>query len=127
MSSDDTRFPTEWPANCPPADAVEGPLTVFRAVKDFPNDHDEFKSASETGKHKNACPCQRLGISVQETLRDALHHREAYPYRGNIIVGVIGREHGNAKATPTKKQSGHWTWWPSEGLDRTSIFTLHAE
>lgn len=122
--TDAVKFPSDWPENCPPSDAVECGMEFYRAVEAFP-DAAEFKTAFQNGKFKKVCPCLRRGLSVLESLQAALHHTSLFPKRKIIILALVDQQHGKAKSTPSKTQPKHWTWWPPEGLDPISVFKVH--
>jgi hypothetical protein len=123
--SDELAFPADWPENCPPSDAVQGPLTVYRVVKKFPDDA-EFKTAHEMDKFRTSCQCQRRGLSVLPSVESARHCKSVMPFRGDVIIrGRLEKHHGKAKHTESRTQPDHWTWWPVEGIDRLEPFAVY--
>jgi hypothetical protein len=119
-------YDSEWPKDCPPADAESGPFQCFRAVKAFP-DPNEFRSSYESNLFKNVCPCRRRGLSILSSLEAAEHHQELFKDRKVIVTANLLPEHGVVKATPTRDQPNHYTWWPPNGLNRLAPFSKHEE
>lgn len=121
------RFPADWPENCPPNDAVDADGIVFRIVKAKPVTADDMASHHETGKLLKAPACLRCGLSVFREIQETLHQRQLFPKLGNLIaIATLQATHGKTKLTDGK-QPTHTTWWPFEGIDRASLFSLVAE
>lgn len=118
------QFQVGLPNGCPPADAKLGPLEVFRAVEVFPS-QDEFWTARESNKFVGSNECLRSGISVLPDLPAVRHHQVLFPWRTVTIHAVLTHEHGMTMPTPSRKQPAHLTWWPPDGLNRVSIFSVH--
>jgi hypothetical protein len=118
------EFPSDWPDDCPPADAVDAEGCVYRIVKhDVPKDED-FQSHHETGRLRNAHPCLRCGLSVFRDIQDAIHQKQLFPKLGEWIArGALKAEHGMTKVTPTRLPT-HTTWWPYSGVQRKSLFAV---
>lgn len=120
-------FPHNWPADCPPADAADGAGDVFRIVKHDPLIDDDMASHFETGKLRRAPACLRCGLSVFRERGDAVHQRQLLPKLGNMIAkATLKAEHGKTKRTKGQ-QPTHTTWWPYEGVNRRSLFSVTME
>lgn len=125
--SNTRTFPSTWPANCPPRDAVDADGDVFRIVDHDPPATGDFASHMETGKLPKAPACLRCGLSVFRELRDAVHQRTLFPRLGRWIAkGTLAMDHGRTKLT-TGKLPTHTTWWACEGVDRAALFTVVRE
>ena len=122
----EAQFPKDWPPGCPPPEAVPAKGVVYRTCGSSPPSSDDFKSYLEQGKAPNACRCQRAGISVFRDFHDATHHASHFPRSGGLVSKCeLKPEHGKMKPTPSSKTGpSHTTWWPVEGLERASIFSL---
>lgn len=120
-------FPVNWPADCPPNDAVDAEGIVFRIVKIEPVTADDMASHHETGKLLKAPACLRCGLSVFREIQDAFHQRQLIPKLGKLVAkATLQASHGKTKLTDGK-QPTHTTWWPYEGIDRASLFAAVAE
>jgi hypothetical protein len=121
------QFPSDWPNDCPPSDAVDAAGEVFRIVRHEPPNDADFASHDETGKLPKAPACLRCGLSVFREIRDAIHQRQLIPKLGSLIAqATLQAEHGKTK--PTKgTQPTHTTWWAYEGLNRASLFSVFRE
>jgi len=121
------QFPSDWPNGCPPDDAVDAAGEVFRAVKHEPPGDEDFASHHETGKLPKAPACLRCGLSVFREIRDAVHQRQLIPKLGSLIAqATLQADHGKTKLTKGK-QPTHTTWWPYEGVNRASLFSVVTE
>lgn len=119
------RFPTDWPADCPPQAAQEANQAVFRLVKEEPPSAGDLASHHETGKLPGACPCLRCGLSVLPSLDDALHQRDLMPKLGDHIAQAqLQPMHGKTQHTPSRRLPAHLTWWPAVALERHTIFQI---
>lgn len=120
-------FPTDWPANCPPADAVDASGVVFRLVKNDPPQPSDFETHAETGRMPKADPCLRCGLSVFRNPQDAFHCRQILPKLGDKIVkGELAASDGKTKQTKGR-QPTHSTWWVYDGVNRCSPFSVISE
>jgi hypothetical protein len=122
-------FPTEWGADCPPADANNAELTVYRAVRTDPPGGIDFLTLSEQGRPIRGGPaqvCKSRGVSVMLTRRDAEHYCVAFPAQKCVLVAcaTLTADHGKTKLTPSTVFPSHVTWWAHEGLERQSIFEV---
>jgi hypothetical protein len=121
-------FPTGWPLECPPKDALCAEGTVYRIAKTNPLDPSDFLSVREEGKpFPPERECEAAGLSLFRKHEDAVHYRRKFPYLGDRIAqGVLAKDHGKLKPTPRGRNS-HVTWWPYEGIERSKLFALVEE
>jgi len=121
------QFPNNWPAECPPQDAVDADGIVYRIVNSDPTQDKDLESHFETGRLPKAPPCLRCGLSVFRELRDATHQRQLMPKLGQWIAqATLQVTHGKTKPTPTKIPT-HTTWWAYDGVQRASLFAVVRE
>lgn len=120
-------FPTTWPANCPPADAIDANGRVFRIVNNDPPMPEDFATHHETGRMPKGPACLRCGLSVFRDHRDAVHLRKLLPKIGRLVaVGDLKPIHGKTKLT-SGQQPTHTTWWVYENVDRCQPFSVIRE
>lgn len=120
-------FPSDWPADCPPADADDASGVVFRLVKGDPPTAGDFVTHFESGRLPNAPACLRCGLSVFRELQDAVHLRRLFPRLGSMIAqGTLQSSHGKTKLT-SGQQPTHTTWWAYKHIDRCQPFAVCKE
>jgi hypothetical protein len=121
-------FPGDWPPGCPPADAVAAHAVVYRTVQADPPTTDDFVTYRELGKRVSpGQECKAASLSVFLNEKDALHHREAFRWKGNarlIAKGQLTADCGVTRPTPSNRYPSHLSWWPYEGVDRSAVFTV---
>jgi hypothetical protein len=121
------KFPDDWPAGCPPADAGAADGDAYRLVRNDPPTADDFLTHHETGKLPNASPCLRCGLSVFRSRDDAEHQHRAYPRLGRFIARGTFQARDGVTLLTRGRQPTHTTWWPYEGVDRARIFSAVEE
>jgi hypothetical protein len=126
MSNGGFSFPAGWPPNCPPDDAVDADIEVYRTVSADPPAATDFLSYHEEGKLvKNRQKiCQAHGVSVYGSVEDAIHHRKVFGWASQRIAkGKLTPDQGRTKPTPGSLPS-HITWWPYDGVNRCQPFVV---
>ncbi|MDB4963378.1 MAG: hypothetical protein JWP01_3377 [Myxococcales bacterium] len=112
------------PHGCPPADAADVDAAVFYIVKENPCAAQDFKSQAERGLAKDGDPCCRCGISVWLDEEHARYKARQYQRLGKLIARAqLTPPHGKLKQTFAPP---HHTWWPSDGVERHSLFEVVA-
>lgn len=130
MSSGSSSFPSDWPANCPPADSVGASITVYRTVRTNPPTENDFLSYREQGKKvSKQKECQACGLSVWPTREDAAHQREVFNWENpHIAEATLTPAYGKVKSTPSRSFPEHLTWWSCQSpADRLQIFSIMQE
>jgi hypothetical protein len=119
-------FPEGWPANCPPQDAVDANMTVYRTVKTNPPTAADFFSYHELGKNvAEDKECQACGLSAWPTKEAAAHQREVFAWQNPYIAEArLVPDHGKIKATPSRRFPEHLTWWSYATVDRSQVFNV---
>lgn len=121
-------FPSDWPEDCPPANAPDADGDIYRLVRRNPPSDTDFLTFHELGKAPKAPPCLRCGLSVLPTLRDAQHQRALFPRLGaHIAAARLTHSHGKLLHTPSQNNEAHTTWWPYMGLQRGQLFAVVEE
>jgi hypothetical protein len=121
-----SRFPKDCPSDCPPDAAQDATSIVYRTVKANPPTAEDFLSYLEEGKRvSKAKRCGACGLSVMLSLEDARHHRDVLPWLSKFVSrGTLCREHGKTMPTPSDTYPTHAEWWPYEGVERHTLFTV---
>lgn len=108
-------WPNDFPAQCPPADAMQLSGIVFRFIngrspteKDFWS-HYERNPVGDWSRN----PCIARGLSVVRTTEDCGIMREGIPAlrKKEIAVANIDTQVGPIANTPSGNCLGHFTWW----------------
>jgi len=121
-------FPDFFPENCPPSDAIEKNINVFRYIENKPPSDDDFKSYYELNPVKHEGRVEAYGLSVVSNLESAKNSlnlnpglRRKYKF---IAKGTVTPDSGVIKNTPSQKQKYHMTWWLYQGVKPASNFTV---
>ena len=116
-------FPSDWPSDCPPEVAPPAQGVVYRLVKVTPLQEADFLSHKEMNRvPPTADLCDCCGLSVFRKKEEAIHMRRLFRKIGDYVAeGTLAKEHGVAMLTPGKLPT-HTTWWPYEGVIRTTVF-----
>lgn len=121
-----TTFHAEMPANCPLPTAAPCDCVVYRGCASSALQESDFKTHAELGLAKTAKgdqACTRFGLSVFPSKAHCEHMLEVFPQNGNYVAeGKLATNHGQIADTPSKRFPAHKTWWPFEGVQRTSMF-----
>ena len=127
MSNGGRSFPAGWPPNCPPNDATDADIEVYRTVSADPPTAADFLSYHEEGKliRDLRKVCQAHGVSVHGSEEGAIHHRKVFGWASQFFAkGRLTPAHGKTKPTPSKSSPSHITWWPYDGVDRCQPFAV---
>lgn len=107
-------WPEDFPEQCPPADARNDELHVYRMVKNSPPVKEDFLSTKKEYPHRPFPPkdeCNSCGTSVFLKLEDILKKQKQYEKSlgsKKIAFGRITEEDGLVLETG---QPTHITWW----------------
>lgn len=125
-------WPSFFPDNCPPQDAINPNLTVYRFVRGNPPVESDFNSYIEDGKDVSGIKrCQACGVSVYAELEDAIKMQGYVPglRKTRIASGHLNSNHGKIKSTPSMRYPdcgySHHTWWKVDNIpDPSSQFEV---
>jgi len=110
-----------WPANCPPADAVEADGVAHRIVSHDPPTENDLRSHAELGLAVDAPECLRRGVSLFSTRQQACHRLKLSRHLDSMVASAtLQPAHGKVTRPPTK--NGHFTWWSAVELVRHVLF-----
>ena len=106
-------WPDYFPKQCPPADARQDELTVFRLVSNCPPVREDFLPTVIEYPHRDFSEdqiCLACGVSVFKNKSDILKKKNRYaPLKAKKIAqGTIQASDGLVKETG---QHSHITWW----------------
>ncbi len=122
-------FPSDWPTECPPTEAVSCNGIYFHLLNKKPPGPDDLRSFVEKGKTLRfppSCVCMPFGLSVFTDRDDVKHMRKSMPQLGKWIGTLsLNQQDGKVMLTPGKRPT-HNTWWPSIECNRPERIT-HME
>jgi hypothetical protein len=105
----------DFPKQCPPSDARQDTLEVFRLVSNIPPTEDDFRPNIREFPHqpfRDDVLCYAHGVSVYKKYEDVLNTRENKRNKRlrdkKIAVGTITPKDGVIKETFAPS---HVTWW----------------
>lgn len=103
----------DFPEQCPPSDARQDELEVFRLVSNNPPISDDFLPTRRERPHQKFSGvelCNACGVSVFKEINDLLKKQEKYKkLKGKKIAkGIITKNDGLVKETG---EPSHMTWW----------------
>lgn len=115
------------PPGCPPGDAEACTGEIFRLVPVLPLNDKGFVSQfdlypSQTWEDE----CMARGLSVRLSYESAtrLRNRVRGLRKFKIVVACLETPVGMIRQTGSDQE--HYTWWPEDGADLLSLFTVHA-
>lgn len=121
-------YPDFFPNNCPPVDAVEAKIDVFRYTKNSPPTEEDFKSHYEMEPEKYLGVIDAYGLSVISNLESAKNGlnlnpglRKKFKY---IAEGNLTTDCGVIKQTPSRNQKYHMTWWLYKNVEPSMRFKV---
>ena len=112
---------------CPPDDAEVANCIIYRAVENDPPAYDDFLSYVKAGKVTPIkAKCDDWGLSVWCDLDAVEHARNVIPHFQErfIAAGEMDADHGVLKASPSKKQPAHFTFWTYVNVELASEFNV---
>lgn len=112
---------------CPPEDAEAANCTIYRAVQNNPPDDRDFLSYVREGKVSAAkAKCDDWGLSVWCDMDAVEHARDVIPHfqERYIAAGEMGDGHGVLKASPSRKQARHFTFWNYANVKLSGAFEV---
>lgn len=124
------KFPAEFPKDCPSAaDAVT--MTLYHgcgAGVSTEEDFTPYAQSPDAGKRKRAerAGCIGWGLSVWASEEAARHAQKLFPNlhgKRHIFKGDVTPSDGRLKATPSKNDPSHHTFWCFEGVSLRTKFS----
>jgi hypothetical protein len=124
-------WPSFFPSECPPANAEDASVEVFRIVSSNPPTVTDFQSHAQTNPKKYGGKCKPSGLSVFTGMHDALKYlkRVQGEVQGDAPRRLIARallspEAGKIQHTPSVSHNSHHTWWAPNGFDHAVAFKV---
>lgn len=126
-------FPADFPDNCP-TDAEEVHATIYHGCDHLDPQGDDFipfASSSDPDRRERAvrAGCIAFGISCWKSEDAAKHAQEMFEYQAkrHIFKAAVTRSCGQLADTPSRKDSGHCTFWAYDGVSLKGRATLAWE
>lgn len=128
VATTESFWPDHFPENCPPTEAQQTAVDVYRVAVNSPPNHEDFMTYKEEGKRYNKTnECLACGLSVFKNISDVHTMLQNVPMMRKkiryILKGNITGESGVVGDTP-KHYKSHATWWLYSGLAPEEHFVL---
>ena len=133
-------WPSTYPADCPPEQALDANGTFYRLVKNDPPAREDFRTLAEQypSRRFSTKPSPKSGVSelvkahglsLMADKEDVIRLRRAVPaYRDGLLgKGDLVPDHGKVLATPSQSGRSHHTWWTYDGAEPEAAFVVVAE
>lgn len=127
------KYPDFFPEHCPPVDALDHEVKVYRLIVGEEVDSTDFKSQHELGKLKRITSespdfFKKFGLSVNMEFSELESVWRGNPFLKkrfkNIASGITYKDYGVIKCTPSKLQKNHHTWWLFEDANPDEYFEI---
>ena len=125
------RFPAYFPNGCPPNDATDEEIELFRMCMNSTPTAEDFVSYYLQYPDKYKDDFRAYGLSVfnsEASCRKAFDKapklRARYKY---CAKGMNNPDRGKTLSTPNKKNPHHITWWIYEGIEPHTFFVTCME
>ena len=126
------QWPSFYPLNCPPTDALPAELTVDIYLKNIPPTDNDFNCKCQREKKApdsyGDFGCQACGLSVYAQLADIKNAQHVIPGMNKKYIAAIEltASCGQIKHTPTTDQPDelgytHHTWWSPNAFNFQSL------
>lgn len=104
------EWPSHFPTNCPPADALDLNGTVFLLIATDPPTDEDMKCAIDRGTHRNKPECLRAALSCAVESDHLEEVRQASPRlkHHKLACASLKPHHGKIKQTGSP---GHHSMW----------------
>ena len=131
MDQNGHKYPSYYPANCPPDKATDEEKLLFRLCSDSELTENDFLSYYEMDPEQYANNIQAYGLSVLESKEDCDSVRKKngklrkrYPF---CAAGMNNSDRGKIMNTPSEMNPRHFTWWVYEGVKPHTFFEIYNE
>ena len=131
MDSAQLRFPTYFPENCPPAEALAEECVLFRLCKGPVLSEKDFVSVYLINPEKHKNNVNAYGLSVFKSFDDCKRALSKAPklrkkYK-RIANGTNNKYRGKIMHTPSGDNPNHYTWWLYDGVMPHTFFEICNE
>lgn len=129
MDSDTTalKFPDYFPPECPPEEAEEREIEVYRLCRKNKVMASDFESFYQKRPEKFQGMIESYGLSVFPSKKDCEKAQQKSPnlrrFRG-CSHGITYKYTGKILNTPNHNNPSHITWWLYEGVEPHTYFQL---
>ena len=125
----DQMYPDYFPAGCPPEDAHTEEQLLFRFCSGTCPEQDDFISYYMKEPQKYKGNMKAYGLSVMKSREDCFAAFRKFPWVRNyhsIASGLTNDQRGSCKATPSRQNPAHVTWWVCKDVNPFSFFVFDA-
>ena len=124
-------FPKFFPDNCPPPEATDSEIVLYRLCEGSTPTESDFVSFYELHPERYKNMINAYGLSVFSAYADCITAIRKSPklkskYR-YVSRGLNTPQRGKTLLTPSKTNPNHITWWVYEGVKPHTFFTTCEE
>ena len=128
------NWPSDFPEDCPPNDALPADGVYYRIVRNMPLDASDFVSVYEQNRRRaesvarrgQRSLCETMGLSVYANRDDAIQTALRYNIGDKIASVLLTADAGLTLYTGDGFNSHH-TWWKATGFDATqTVYAVEA-
>jgi hypothetical protein len=108
------NYHPEIPLTCPPNEAEQLDVELFKAIDGTQPKDKDFKSFAERKRDEiDLADCRSWGLSVWPNMEAVEHALGAYPHfqKKRIVKFSVTKDDGSLRMTPSKMQPDHHTFW----------------
>lgn len=124
-------FPDYFPEGCPPNEASDSEIELFRLCMQSPPCEEDFITFYEQNPEKYRGNILAYGLSAYATAGDCISARKKSPrLRAKCKYIAKGRNNplrGKTLQTPSHANPNHITWWVYKGVKPHSFFAICEE
>ena len=126
MATESLHFPDYFPKNCPPDEATDDSIVIYRLCRTAIPTESDFISYYQLNPKKYKGMIQAYGLSVFSSMEDCIKAAKKSPALRDkykfCSCGEDTPERGRTLATPSKTNPAHITWWVYEGVKPHTFF-----
>lgn len=129
MHKNEKKFPDYFPAGCPPAEAEELEIEVYRLCRNIIPEEKDFETFYQINPEKWKNNFEAYGVSVFKSFIEIQTMREKDPrLRAKFKTYAAGCTYeytGVIQHTSKKLRESHYTWWLYEGVKPHEYFKYY--
>lgn len=127
MTKDTPCFPEYFPKGCPPSEAEEKEICVFRYCKGVEVTSDDFLSYYQLDSVRYCNNINAYGLSVLNSKDESLKGLKLPAIKKrfkSIASGITYKYTGVIKPTPNNNNPSHCTWWLYKNTEPHTYFVI---
>lgn len=131
MKDNEHTFPSYFPDNCPPEEATDEEIIIYRLCKNVVPSPEDFISFYLSNPERYKGMVNAYGLSVFPSPQDCISAREKSPKlrkkTSMIAFGQNNSDRGKILRNGKAINPSHITWWVYEGVEPHTFFAPYDE